>query len=176
MNNRKPIIALYIILLTILPAIIGNRLAAQQKVQDANFAKLLENLLNHNVPETEISKALDAKDTVIFLDARELEEYQVSHLPESIWVGYDDFSLKRLNGVNKKQPIVVYCSVGYRSERIAQRLLEQGYLKVSNLYGGIFEWVNKGGPVCNQNGNTTAIHTYNKEWSRWVTDRAEKIY
>jgi rhodanese-related sulfurtransferase len=151
-------------------------LLAQQRVQNPDFEKLLENLLNHNVPEMDISKALNLKDSVLFLDARELNEYRVSRLPQSLWVGYEDFSSERLVGVKKNQPIVVYCSVGYRSERITRKLLELGFAKVTNLYGGIFEWVNRGAPLSNDKGITTKIHTYNKEWSRWVTDRAQKTY
>ncbi|MFM1879454.1 MAG: hypothetical protein RLZZ241_2320 [Bacteroidota bacterium] len=151
-------------------------LVAQQRTQNPDFEKLLEKLLNHNVPEMDISRALNLKDSTVFLDAREWDEYRVSHLPQSIWVGYEDFIIERLVEVDKTQPIVVYCSVGYRSERIAQRLLEQGFSNVANLYGGIFEWVNRGGPVFNEKGNTKAIHTYNKDWSRWVTDRAQKNY
>jgi len=71
---------------------------------------------------------------------------------------------------------VVYCSVGVRSEIIAHRIIEKGYTNVYNLYGGIFEWKNNGFQVMDTLGNTTEkVHTYNKEWSKWLT-KGEKVY
>jgi hypothetical protein len=50
-------------------------------------------------------------------------------------------------------------------------LLKNGFQKVHNLYGGIFEWINQHQPVYKSNGvQTTEIHTYNKEWAKWVNN------
>ena len=147
---------------------------AQGRVQDPEFARLLENLLSHEVPESTVAGVWQ-HDTILFLDAREMEEYQVSHVPDARWVGYDDFSLDRVAGVAKDRPIVVYCSVGYRSERVAEKLMAGGFTQVSNLYGGIFEWANQGCPLENQEGPTRAIHTYNRAWSKWVK-AGDKVY
>ena len=147
---------------------------AQGRVQDPEFGKLLENLLSHDVPETSVAEARQQAG-ILFLDAREIEEYQVSHVPDARWVGYDDFSLERLQGVAKDRPIVVYCSVGYRSERVAEKLIGAGFTRVSNLYGGIFEWANQDCPLENLQGKTRAVHTYSLGWSKWVK-AAEKVY
>ena len=147
---------------------------AQGKVQDPEFDKLLEGLLSHEVPESTVPD-VQHDASVLFLDAREREEYQVSHLPDAFWVGYDDFSPDRLRGVDKDRPIVVYCSVGYRSERVAEKLISEGFTRVSNLYGGIFEWVNQGCTLENELGQTRAVHTYNRAWSKWVK-AGEKVY
>jgi len=147
---------------------------AQGRVQDPEFGKLLENLLSHDVPESSVAEVRQ-QGGILFLDAREIEEYQVSHVPEARWVGYDDFSLERLQGVAKDRPIVVYCSVGYRSERVAEKLMAGGFTRVSNLYGGIFEWANQGCPLENREGPTRAIHTYNRAWSKWVK-AGDKVY
>jgi phosphatidylethanolamine-binding protein (PEBP) family uncharacterized protein len=65
--------------------------------------------------------------------------------------------------------VVVYCSVGVRSEKIGEKLIAAGYKNVLNLYGGIFEWVNQNLPVYKQNGVQTAeIHTYDNNWERWA--------
>lgn len=147
---------------------------AQGRVQDPEFDKLLDGLLSHKVPETNVPD-VQHQGGILFLDAREIEEYEVSRLPGAIWVGYDDFSMERLQGVAKDQPIVVYCSVGYRSERVAGKLIDQGFTRVSNLYGGIFEWANQGYPLENREGQTRAIHAYNRAWSKWVK-AGEKVY
>ena len=147
---------------------------AQGRVQDPQFGKLLEGLLSHEVPEASVPEVRQQAD-ILFLDARELEEFQVSHVPDARWVGYDDFNLERLQGVDKDRPIVVYCSVGYRSERVAEKLIADGFTRVSNLYGGIFEWANQGCPLENREGPTRVVHTYSRAWSKWVKAE-EKVY
>jgi len=150
------------------------QLRAQVGVKNQEFNRLLQGLLDHNVPEIGVNEACTT-NPVLFLDAREQEEFEVSHLPGATWVGYDNFQWERMSEIAKDQPIVVYCSVGYRSERISKKLIAAGYSRVFNLYGGIFEWTNSGYPVENQNGPVKTVHTYNKDWSRWVT-KASKIY
>jgi hypothetical protein len=70
---------------------------------------------------------------------------------------------------DKNTPIVVYCSLGIRSEQISERLNNMGYVNVKNLYGGIFEWKNKGYPVLDKNGKETdSIHIFSKHWGQWL--------
>ena len=57
--------------------------------------------------------------------------------------------MKIYQGWSKSDTIVLYCSIGYRSEKIGEKLVEMGYGHVFNLYGGIFEWVNRDLPVYN---------------------------
>lgn len=151
------------------------RARAQAHVESKSYDIMLSTLLTHSVPEIEVTKAA-ADSTVIYLDARERPEYQVSHIPSAIWVGYDDFQLSRLAGVPKDAPVVVYCSVGYRSEKITEKLRQAGYTQVSNLYGGIFEWVNRGNTVVDaNNATTTKVHAYSKSWGVWL-EKGEKVY
>ena len=151
------------------------------KAQTINpvYKQLLEKMYSKSVPLITVSDAAQIQDHnkgVIFLDTRELEEYAVSHLKNAVWVGYTDFKMERLTGISKKTPLVVYCSVGYRSEKIGESLLKAGYTNVQNLYGSIFEWVNQGHPVYNkQNQPTTAVHAYNRIWGIWL-QRGEKVY
>ena len=121
---------------------------------------------------------LQAKDNFILLDARESKEFNVSHIKGSIHVGYDHFDSKKVTALlkDKNATIIVYCSIGVRSEKIGERLLKLGYKNVFNLYGGIFEWKHQGGKVVNnQNVETDEIHTFNKEWSVYLT-KGKKVY
>jgi len=71
--------------------------------------------------------------------------------------------------------MVVYCSIGYRSEKIGEKLLRLGYKNVYNLYGSIFEWANEKYQLVGSNGKTTnRVHSYNKSWSKWVTNEEIK--
>ena len=53
-----------------------------------------------------------------------------------------------------------------------------GYNNVHNLYGSIFDWVNRGYLVVNSNDEETKeVHTYNRIWSRWVDEKqAKKVW
>ena len=134
---------------------------------------MLDTLLKHTVKEISPNKAA-AKKKAVFLDARKTEEYNVSHIANAIRVGYTDFSLTKMNGIKKHTPIIVYCSVGYRSEKITEKLLAAGFTNVQNLYGGIFEWVNQGYLVQDSLGQTKNVHAFNKEWGKWLQAGTKK--
>ena len=116
--------------------------------------------------------------SILLIDAREYEEYKVSHIDKAVFVGYDNLNLKPIEKVPRDTKVVVYCSVGYRSERVGEKLKEMGFTNVYNLYGGIFEWVNQGYKVVDSNGNEVKqVHAYNKNWGKWVSnDNYEKVY
>lgn len=116
-------------------------------------------------------------EAVLLLDAREPGEYAVSHIEGAVNCGFDKVDQTLLDTLDKSRPVVVYCSIGYRSEKIAEQLKKVGFTKVFNLYGSIFEWVNRGYPVVDASGApTTRLHTYNRAWGRWVDNTAcEKV-
>jgi rhodanese-related sulfurtransferase len=150
-------------------------LAFGQFVQSKAYDAMLKTLLAHDVNEI---GAKDAKkdSLVVFLDAREKREFEVSHIKNAIWVGYDDFNLIRVKNIPKGQKIIVYCSVGYRSEKIAGKLTKSGFINVSNVVGGIFEWANLGYPLVDSNGKPTEkVHAYDRIWGVWL-NKGEKVY
>jgi rhodanese-related sulfurtransferase len=106
----------------------------------------------------------------IFLDAREAEEYAVSHLPEARHLGYDDPDYGVLKGVDAARPLVLYCTVGYRSERMARKLRQRGFERVYNLYGSLYAWKLAGLPLVDAQGPTERIHTYNRKWGTYIPD------
>ena len=151
--------------------------ASRAYCQNPDFDKKVANMLSFTV-KTISPSDLNRQSNVLVLDARERPEYDVSHLPNAVFIGYNSFEKKTLDTVPKDKPIVVYCSIGYRSEKIGEKLKKMGYTKVYNLYGSIFEWLNQGYPIVDKNGQpTNKVHTYNKAWSRWIEDgKAEKVW
>ena len=114
----------------------------------------------------------------LLLDTRKRKEFEVSHISGARWTGYRAFDLDtfREEYPKKETPIIVYCSVGVRSEDIGEKLLDVGYTDVKNLYGGIFEWKNRGFPVYTPQGKRTErVHAYSRRWGR-LLNNAEKIY
>ncbi len=103
------------------------------------------------------------------LDARELDEYEVSHLPGAKWIGFSDFHPSRIEDIPKDATIITYCSVGFRSEQIAEKLLKSGYKNTYNLKGSIFQWSNEKLPLVDSDGIATdSIHGFNRKWSKWL--------
>jgi rhodanese-related sulfurtransferase len=139
--------------------------------------KILEKLNKKTVPYITVDE-LKSSSTSVLLDARESKEFKVSQIENAINVGFDTFDSKKITTIapNKDAKIVVYCSIGVRSEIIGEKLQKLGYKNVSNLYGGIFEWKNKGEKVVDSRGATTDnVHTFNKEWSKYLT-AGKKVY
>lgn len=163
-----------LILLVVLLFLWGRYVQAPTHLNDKVYDLLLATLLPHSVPEVSIDKL--ASGHFHILDARSYREFDVSHIQGATWVGYDDFDVARLAGIEKQDSLAVYCSVGYRSERIAETLRRQGYSNVVNVYGGIFEWVNTGHPVVTGQATTTnKVHAYSAFWGVWLK-RGEKVY
>lgn len=146
-----------------------------QETKSRTYGMMLKTLLSHTVPEISVPEAADLHHA-IWLDARGTEEYEVSHIAKAQWVGYESFSIDAVSAIPKASPIVVYCSVGYRSEKIAEKLIADGYTEVYNLYGGIFEWKNQGNAlVDSENISTEKVHAYNRMWGVWL-HKGEKVY
>ena len=108
----------------------------------------------------------------ILLDTREEDEFSISRIGNAIHAGYDDFELSMLDMVPRDSEIIVYCSVGYRSSKIALELIDHGFKNVKNLYGGIFKWANEGRPLYTDSTQTAKIHTYNRHWGRFIVNPA----
>lgn len=106
------------------------------------------------------------KDTPILLDVREPEEYAVSHLAGARRASDLQSALALLGDTPKDRPIVVYCSVGYRSSRLAEELREKGYGRVQNLEGSIFVWANEGRPIYRDGEPVREVHPYNWIWGQ----------
>ncbi len=142
------------------------------------FDKKVQKLLRHDVPSIDVSELRKCLHEVLLLDARERGEHAVSHLPGARYAGFNDFDLASFGDLPKDTAIVVYCSVGYRSEIIGRQLRQAGFTNVRNLYGSIFEWANRGFPLTTAGGQATRrVHAYDKKWAKWVEKgKAERVY
>ena len=146
------------------------------QVKSGSFNFTLKLLLSSSTPTINISDAAAGFSSYIFLDARELNEYNISHLQNALFVGSKTFSLDEVKNIQKKQPVIVYCSIGKRSEDVTLKLKNAGYTNVKNLYGGIFEWVNDGHTVYNKNNAVTdSVHAFGHLWGKFL-NKGVKVY
>lgn len=175
MRSILPTLAFLIFSLTGIscqPAPVPERLQTSYAPLNEKLAKTIK-ADEHAISAEEAS----ALSNPLFLDAREVEEYNVSHLPGAERIGYDQPDFALVAEVDKDRPVVVYCTIGYRSERMAKQLRDQGFSKVYNLYGSIYAWSLAGLPLENAQGRPTkSIHTYNKKWGTYFPNDEQKIH
>jgi rhodanese-related sulfurtransferase len=142
--------------------------------------KIINTLIKLQFPEVEkidtetLShwQADTSKIQPLLVDARTEEEYAVSHLKTAIPI---DFTRTDTLNFPIDTPIVVYCSVGYRSAIVAQKLQKAGFSQVFNLSGGIFEWANEQRPmfqlISEKLHFTTFVHPYNATWGKLLREQ-----
>lgn len=107
-----------------------------------------------------------ARSAPFLLDVRKPEEYAISHLSGAVRIDPESADFSSLDSVDHAAPIVVYCSVGYRSSGLAEQLLKAGFSNVLNLQGSIFQWANEGHPVYREGREVKQVHPYDKLWGR----------
>ncbi len=148
-------------------------LTAQIGIAQETLNELLKKHNNDNIPYITVSELhqLQSQDKVLILDSREKNEFDVSHIPRAILVGYNQFSVEEFSKKikDKETPIVVYCTLGIRSNVNANKLQNEGFTNITNLYGGICEWKNKGYTVVDPSGNATEnVHLFSEKWNKWL--------
>jgi rhodanese-related sulfurtransferase len=116
----------------------------------------------------ELADWLKQDDRPLLLDARTPAEYQVSHLPGAQLASQD--LLEDAKEALAAQPIVVYCSVGYRSAQLTAKLQEKGLEQVFNLKGSIFAWANAGYSVYCGAEPVLQVHPYNAVWGKLLNE------
>jgi len=99
-------------------------------------------------------------EKVIFIDERKPEEQAVSMLPNSVTAEEFLRDPSRYDGYTR----IGYCTISYRSGKLARRLKKRG-IQIYNLRGGILAWVHDGGTIFDRNGPTRRIHVYSPKWN-----------
>lgn len=168
MRKLKKIFCVFI--LTAISASCGSQTA---------FDATLKSIYKNTVPQIQAKMLfadISTDTSLVLLDAREQKEYAISHIRNAVFAGYENFDTSFFFSIPKQSKIIIYCSVGYRSERIGERFLQRGFSNVFNLYGGIFNWVNEGHEVVDDNQKpTNRIHAYSNSWGKFLKT-GEKVF
>jgi len=135
----------------------------------------LKSIYHKNTPTITCNELYNNYDDYTIVDTRSIEEYSISHLKSAIFFNFDNFETQDLSKIPVDKPIIFYCSVGWRSQKITEYFMNNGYVNVKNLYGGIFDWSNKTLPLYNKNTQTDSVHVYTKEWGFWLKN-GHKVY
>ena len=110
------------------------------------------------------------REAPLLLDVREPEEYAVSHLPGAIRVSPKATPDQLQDAIDLSRPLVLYCSIGYRSSALAEQLTAAGAAQAMNLEGSLFKWANEGRPLRRDGQATKQAHPYNKKYSRMLRE------
>ena len=113
----------------------------------------------------------DAAPDIVLLDARTAAEFNVSHLPGAVLASDTRMALDALEANDPERTVVVYCSVGYRSSRLAKDLRARGFENVSNLEGSLFQWANEGRPLFRGDERVYQAHPFDEEWGQLLDKR-----
>jgi len=159
-------------------------LAASEAAAVAELAELSRSLTRtyddvpHVSPAEVATWMKDPAVPLLLLDAREVEEYAVSHLPGAVQVDPDTWRWQFMSQFGERvrdKVVVIYCSVGVRSSRLGEHVAdaarEAGARSVYNLSGGIFAWHNSDRPLVDAQGATSFVHPYDEDWGRLVARR-----
>ncbi|MEJ2076599.1 MAG: rhodanese-like domain-containing protein [Acidobacteriota bacterium] len=101
----------------------------------------------------------------LLVDVRTPQEYAVSHLKGAVRAQTVEEVESLVHG-QKETPLILYCSVGYRSSQLAAALMKAGFRSIRNLEGSIFKWANEGRPVYRDGKPVHAVHPYDEDWGR----------
>ncbi len=101
------------------------------------------------------------RPTPILLDVRQPAEFAVSRIADARRIDPEASGDELRSTISNNQPVVVYCAVGYRSNKLARRLRTAGITNVFNLEGSIFAWASDGNPLESDSGATNRVHPFN---------------
>ena len=100
----------------------------------------------------------------IIIDARTPQEFKTSHLENALL-----FNQELIDTLSKETPLLIYCTVGVRSNNLANQLSEKRIYRNLRIKEGILGWANDELPLVNEQGAITdKIHVYSKFFTSFL--------
>ena len=99
-----------------------------------------------NVSVQQAKVMIDSDPSLVVLDVRNQSEYDSGHVRNARLIPVWNLT-QRLNELNKSNLILVYCKAGARSSQASQTLVDNSFLYVYNMIGGIEAWNLAGYPA-----------------------------
>src|SRR5262245_59275164 len=109
------------------------------------------------------------ESSLLLVDVRSPEEFSVSHLRGAVNLQ----TVEEITAAMKQRKpsrTILYCSVGFRSSRLASILSRQSARDVFNLEGSIFQWANDGRAVYQGDTPVQQVHPYSPRWAGLLKD------
>jgi adenylyltransferase/sulfurtransferase len=94
-----------------------------------------------SIQPEDLKRRLDGGEDIFVLDVREPHEYQICNLHGHL-IPLGDLP-QRVHELDSSSEIVVHCKSGARSAKAVDFLRKSGFMRVSNLTGGILAWADR---------------------------------
>jgi len=99
------------------------------------------------LPPAQFEKEI-TQDKGQLIDVRTPKEYMAGHLDGATNIHlYDQDFNERINKLDKKKTVYVYCKAGGRSAEAVESLKMNGFVHVVELQGGTDAWTEAGKPL-----------------------------
>ncbi len=95
----------------------------------------------------EVSAMRSRGEDVVYLDVRELNEWNLGRIPGAVHISRGNLESKVESLITRERRIVVYCARGNRSALAADTLQQMGYGNVWSMSDGWGGWVGVDGDV-----------------------------
>ena len=99
-----------------------------------------------NVSVSQAFTMIESMPSLVVLDVRTRGEYNSGHIRNAVHIPVSELG-GRLDELNITDDILVYCKSGGRSASASQILVDNGFLYIFNMIGGIDAWKGQGNPV-----------------------------
>jgi rhodanese-related sulfurtransferase len=83
----------------------------------------------------------------VLVDVREFFEYKKSRIRNAVNIPSSGNVEYSIDTIAKNSNLFIYCTSGFRSNKIARLFAEKGFVNVFSLEGGITAWKKEGLPV-----------------------------
>ncbi len=138
-----------------------NNLIHEEPIPWIKQPRQLETISDFTIPELmreplgidlEFAKHLHDNDAVVFIDAREIDEYEAGHISGAVNIPFDEAEYYEddILQLNTEYPVVIYCGGGEcdLSTDLGDMLFEEYEFFYVLIYeGGYPEWESAGFPV-----------------------------
>ena len=163
--TRKTCSLLFVLLLAVSPS---PCLSASEKLTDTQKLQTVYRMYEDYKKKFPAVKDITPKEAlaltestkVVFVDSRGSKEQKVSMLPGAV----TEKAFKKNLEQHKDHVVIGYCTISYRSGKLARKLRKKG-IAMLNLKGGMLAWVHEGAKVYDANGETKRVHVYSKKWN-----------
>jgi rhodanese-related sulfurtransferase len=93
-------------------------------------------------------RAMQARgDSVVYLDVREPNEWNLGRLPQAVHLPRGNLETKVEALIDRSQKVVIYCARGNRSALAALTMKQMGYGNVASMARGFQGWADISGEV-----------------------------
>jgi adenylyltransferase/sulfurtransferase len=114
-------------------------------VKPATETTAVSDTITDEMQPRELKERLDRGESVVIVDVREPQEYQINRIPGSTLIPLGELP-QRYEELDPDAALVMQCKSGMRSAKATAFLRGIGFKNVRNLAGGILGWIDQVDP------------------------------